>query len=294
VEDGIGPGIAGTFNCMARGIAFSDLVSTVSPTYAREIMTGEYGERLDGLLRRRRDRVVGILNGIDTVTYDPATDPHLAKPFSVEDTLGKVACKTALQREMGLPVAATSPLLGVVTRLVEQKGLELLVRIAPWLLANTDAQLVLLGSGQEQYEEAFRRMARAYPDRIAARIGFDVPLAQSIYAGSDAFLMPSRFEPCGLGQMIALRYGSVPIVRATGGLNDTVREGFDGNGFRFHEFSDQDFAGAIQRALTTYRDTRSWAILRARGMGEDHSWSNAATQYANMYTWAMKARGQGQ
>lgn len=289
VEDGMGPGIAKSFNCMARGIAFSDLVTTVSPTYAREIMTPEYGERLDELLRRRSNRMVGILNGIDTTTYDPATDPHIAKPYSASDTLGKVACKAALQREVGLPVAPNTPLLGVVTRLVEQKGLDLLDDVMPWLIKNTDAQVVLLGSGQAKYENAFRHHARANQSRIAVRIGFDVPLAQSIYAGSDAFLMPSRFEPCGLGQMIALRYGSVPIVRATGGLSDTVREGPEGNGFRFHPFEGNEFGKAIARALETYKDTARWAAIRSRGMLEDHSWTNAAAQYSELYEWARKA-----
>jgi starch synthase len=289
VEDGMGPGIARSFNCMARGIGFSDLVSTVSPTYAREIMTPEYGERLDELLRRRRDRVVGILNGIDTVTYDPQTDSHIAKPYSADDVLGKVACKAALQREVGLPVAPNRPLLGVVTRLVEQKGLDLLDVVMPWLVQKTDAQVVILGSGQAKYENAFRHHARANPDRVATRIGFDVPLAQSIYAGSDAFLMPSRFEPCGLGQMIALRYGSVPIVRATGGLGDTVKEGPEGNGFRFHPFDGQEFGKAIERALIAYTDTERWAAIRDRGMREDHSWAHAARQYTGLYQWAQKA-----
>lgn len=291
VEDGMGPGIAHSFNCMARGIGFSDLVSTVSPTYAHEIMTPEYGERLDALLRRRRDRVVGILNGIDTITYDPENDPHIAKSYSANDVLGKVACKAALQREVGLPVMPNRPLLGVVTRLVEQKGLDLLDFVMPWLIQKTDAQVVLLGSGQAKYEKAFRHHARANPTRVAVRIGFDVPLAQSIYAGSDAFLMPSRFEPCGLGQMIALRYGSVPIVRATGGLSDTVREGPEGNGFRFHPFDGQEFGKAIERALVAYADTDRWAAIRDRGMREDNSWVHAARQYAGMYQWAQKALG---
>ena len=287
-EDSMGPGIAGTFNFMARGILFNDVVTTVSPTYAREIMTAEYGERLDGLLRAKRDRVAGILNGIDREAFNPATDVHLAAPFDANDVSGKAACKSALQAEFGLPIAPDRPLLGIVSRLVEQKGLDLLDQAMPWLLRHTDAQVVVLGSGNAHLQFVMQQHARAHPQRIAARIGFDAALAQRIYAGSDAFLMPSRFEPCGLGQMIALRYGSVPIVRATGGLNDTVREGFDGNGFRFHPYDVRHFADAIGRALKVYRDPESWALLRARGMREDNSWDHAATQYSGVYEWAVR------
>jgi starch synthase len=276
---------------MARGILFSDIVSTVSPTYAEEIMTAEYGEGLDGVLRSKRDRVVGILNGIDTTVFDPATDPHIAERYSAADPAGKVACKAALQRECSLPVAPDVPLLGIVSRLVDQKGLDLLHGAIPWLLRDTDAQFVLLGSGQANWQDAFRGYAAAFPDRIAVRIGFDAALAQRIYAGTDAFLMPSRFEPCGLGQMIALRYGSVPIVRATGGLNDTVREGWDGNGFRFHPYETGRFTDAIGRALVAYRDREGWAMLRARGMGEDNSWGHAAARYGRVYLAARRILG---
>jgi len=287
-EDSMGPGIAGTFNFMARGIFFNDVVTTVSPTYAQEIMTTVYGERLDGLLRAKRDRVAGILNGIDREAFNPATDVHLAAPFDVDDLSGKAACKAALQAEFDLPVAPDRPLLGLVSRLVEQKGLDLLDQVMPWLLQRTDAQLVVLGSGNAHLQFVIQQHARAHPQRIAVRIGFDAALAQRIYAGSDAFLMPSRFEPCGLGQMIALRYGSVPIVRATGGLVDTVREGYDGNGFRFHPYDAQHFADAIARALEVYRDRESWALLRARGMREDNSWDHAAEQYGGVYGWAVQ------
>ncbi len=291
IENGLGPRVAGAFNFMARGIAFSDIISTVSPTYADEIMTAEYGEGLDGVLRARRDRVVGILNGIDTTTFDPATDVHISSRFSADDPSGKAKCKAALQREFAFPEKADRPLLGIVTRLVDQKGLALLHSAMPWLLRETDAQLVLLGSGQANWQDAFRGYAVAHPDRIAAHIGFDAALAQRIYAGSDAFLMPSRFEPCGLGQMIALRYGSVPIVRATGGLNDTVREGFDGNGFRFHPYDAGHFTDAIGRALVAFRDEAGWAVLRERGMREDNSWANAAGRYGRLYAAARRILG---
>ncbi|CAN5378003.1 glycogen synthase GlgA [soil metagenome] len=291
IENGMGAGPAGSFNFMARGICYSDFVNTVSPTYAEEIMTGEYGERLDGLLRERRDRVVGILNGIDTAMFDPATDPHLAAPYDADDPSGKAQCKAALQRTLGLPEAAHRPLLGIVSRLAEQKGLDLLDRVVPWLVRETDAQLVVLGSGDAHLQDAFLHHAGMHPDRVAVRIGFDAALAQQVYAGSDAFLMPSRFEPCGLGQMIALRYGSVPIVRATGGLNDTVQEGWEGNGFRFHPYEATHFSDAIGRALVTYRDQASWAMLRARGMREDNSWVHAAKHYAGLYARALRTVG---
>lgn len=291
VENGMGAGIANSFNFMARGILFADVVSTVSPTYAREILGLEYGERLDGLLRSRQDRVTGILNGIDTAAFDPHTDRHLAAPYRAGDVTGKAACKAALQQALGLEVNPARPVLGIVSRLVEQKGLELLHGVMPWLLRETDAQVVILGSGQQYLQEAFLRRAEQHPGRVAVRIGFDAALAQQIYAGSDAFLMPSRFEPCGLGQLIALRYGSVPIVRATGGLADTVREGPNGNGFVFHRYDTKDFGDAIWRALQCYRDSASWAIVRERGMREDHSWDTAAQQYAGVYEWARRLIG---
>lgn len=290
VENGMGPGIGGTFNCMARGILHADVVTTVSPTYAQEIRTAEFGERLDGLLRHRGSRVVGILNGIDTTLYDPATDRHLVAPYTADDVSGKAACKAALQAECGLTVDADRPLLGVVSRLVQQKGFDLLHGALPWLMEQTNAQLVLLGTGQQDLEDAFRYVGARFPDRCAIRIGFDAAFAQRIYAGSDAFVMPSRFEPCGLGQLIALRYGSVPIVRATGGLADTVREGFDGNGFRFHPFEVGHLRDAIARALTTYRARESWEILRTRGMREDHSWTRAAEEYGRVYAFARGLR----
>lgn len=291
LEDALGGRFAGTFNFMARGIVHSDIVSTVSPTYADEIMTPEYGEGLDGVLRSRRDRMVGILNGIDATIFDPFTDPSIAAPYRADDPSGKAVCKAALQRECKLPATADRPLLGVVSRLVEQKGFELLEGVMPWLLRETDAQLIVLGSGQANWEALFRRYAAEYPERVAARIGFDAALAQRIYAGSDMFLMPSRFEPCGLGQMIALRYGSVPVVRATGGLNDTVREGWEGNGFRFHPYEARYFADAIGRALAAYRNREGWEMLRERGMREDNSWSHAAHVYARLYLAAVKSRG---
>ena len=291
LENGMGPGIANTFNFMGRGIAFSDVITTVSPTYAKEILSDEYGERLQGVLRSRWDRVTGILNGIDRTAFDPATDSSIAAAYDADSPSAKATCKAALQEEMGLTVAPRVPLLGIVSRLVEQKGMDLLDGALHWILGETDAQFVLLGSGQADIEAAMQRHAAANPGRVGIRLGFDAGLAQRIYAGSDAFLMPSRFEPCGLGQMIALRYGSVPIVRATGGLNDTVREGWVGNGFVFHSYDTRDFIEAINRALLVYRDTKSWSMLRTRGMREDNSWVGAARKYVGVYEWALRIRG---
>jgi starch synthase len=275
-------------NFMARGIRYADIISTVSPTYAQEILTPDYGERLDELLRTRQDHLAGIINGIDYSIFDPATDPHIAANYSADDIAGKAACKAALQRECGFAADPGRPLLGMVTRLVEQKGLDLLDTVIPWLVAQTDAQLVLLGSGEPAMERAFAEHMRRYPTRFRVHLRFDAALAQRIYAGSDAFLMPSRYEPCGLGQLIALRYGAIPIVRATGGLNDTVREGYDGNGFRFHPYTPQYLADAIARCLICFRDTSGWPILRERGMREDHSWAASAQEYAALYEWAAR------
>jgi len=275
-------------NFAGRGIEYADIVSTVSPTYAQEILTPEYGEQLDGLLRTRKEHVVGILNGIDYNAFNPATDPHIAATYSADDASGKTACKAALQRECGFAVDPSRPLLGMVTRVVEQKGLDLVYQVLPWLIGHTNAQLVVLGRGDPTIEFAFVEQMRRHPERINVQLRFDAALAQRIYAGSDAFVMPSRYEPCGLAQLIALRYGCIPIVRATGGLIDTVREGYEGNGFRFHDYSAGDLRAAIERGLTCFRDTNGWPILRARGMREDHSWNAAAREYVALYEWATR------
>jgi starch synthase len=275
-------------NFMARGIRYADIVSTVSPTYAQEILTPEGGEQLDELLRTRQDLVVGIINGIDYDLFDPARDPQIAANYSAANPAGKALCKAALQRECGFAPDPARPLLGMVTRLVEQKGLNLLDAVLPWLVAQTDADLVLLGIGEPSMERTFAEHMRRNPTRINVQLRFDAALAQRIYAGSDAFVMPSRYEPCGLSQQIALRYGAIPIVRATGGLNDTVREGYDGNGFRFHPYTPQHLADAITRCLVSFRDTNGWPLLRERGMREDHSWAASAQEYAALYEWATR------
>jgi starch synthase len=272
-------------NLMKAGLTFADALTTVSPTYAKEILTHEAGAGLDSVLRQRRGDLHGILNGIDVAEWDPERDPHLPARYSARDLSGKAACKAALQAELGLPVRADVPLVAAVSRLADQKGVDLVAAVLPDLLAR-EVQVALLGSGEPRYEEGFARAARDRPDRMAARIGFDEPLAHRIEAGADAFLMPSRYEPCGLNQMYSLRYGTVPIVRAVGGLEDTV-EDYDGwnrgTGFKFSAYSPQAFLLAIRRALDAWRDRRAWSGIVERGMAQDFSWDRSAASYEALY-----------
>jgi starch synthase len=270
---------------MKAGLTYADALTTVSPTYAREILTPQGGAGLDGLLRHRQADLTGILNGIDVQEWDPARDPHLAAPYSARDLSGKARCKAALQAELGLPARPDVPLLGVVSRLTEQKGMDLIAAALPAITAR-ELQVAVLGSGEPIYQEALRRAAREHPGRVAVRIGFDEPLAHRIEAGADLFLMPSRFEPCGLNQMYSLRYGTVPVVRAVGGLADTV-EDYDGwsrgTGFRFTEYAPHALVTAVRRALDVFRDRRAWRGLVARGMAEDNSWERSAGRYEALY-----------
>jgi starch synthase len=282
----------GECNPMARAIARADIVSTVSPRYAKEILTSEFGEGLDGLLQERKADVRGIVNGIDIDFFDPARDPHIAAQYSAVDRRGKAPCKAALQTEGGMRVDPETPVLGVIGRLVEQKGIDLLTAVAPDLLEG-GAQLVVLGTGDPAYEERWRKLRDRYPSRLFLTLGFDAGLAQRIYAGCDLFLMPSRFEPCGLGQLISLRYGTIPVVRAVGGLADTVRDlddrPRDGNGFSFRQYDRTAFSGALARALRAFRrDGDRWNELRGRAMHEDHSWTASATQYLDVYKLAQR------
>ncbi len=272
-------------NFMKAGLTFADKLTAVSPSYAKEILTPDGGAGLDSVLRHRRAELVGILNGIDVVTWDPARDPHLPARYSSRDVSGKALCKEALQRELGLPVRADIPLVGMISRLADQKGIDLVVAALPDLLAR-DVQLAVLGTGSPAYEDAFRRAAADRPDRLAARIGFDEALAHRIEAGADAFLMPSRYEPCGLNQMYSLRYGTLPVVRAVGGLEDTV-EDYDGwmhgTGFKFRDYAPAALLLAVRRALDTFRDRRAWRALMLRGMAQDFSWDRSARSYEALY-----------
>jgi starch synthase len=287
------PDLADVVDLMGRGILFADVITTVSERYAAEILSPEYGERLDPLLRERKDRLFGILNGIDTAVLDPATDPYIPVHYDLEHLERRRENKLALQREAALPVDAQVPLVGMIGRLSGQKGLDLLAPIAEALLRQ-GIQLVVLGVGDEHYAQLLRRLERDYPNQVRAFLRFDTPLAQRIYAGSDIFLMPSRYEPCGLGQMIAMRYGSVPVVRETGGLADTVAE-WDpqrgtGTGFRFERYDPLDCLAALMRALETYRYPEAWRRLQRNGMACDFSWDRSASKYVELYLLALRTK----
>ena len=269
----------GRVNYLKGGIYFSDAISTVSKGYAREIQTPEYGFGLDGYLRAQ-DRLTGILNGVDYSEWDPQTDPHIAKNYSVDDLSGKRECKRALLAEFGLPADATDrPLIGIVSRFAEQKGFDLIAQIAGALL-DQDLGLVVLGSGDRNFEQMFNHFHAVRPDKCGVWIGYNNALSHRIEAGADMFLMPSRYEPSGLNQMYSLRYGAVPIVRATGGLDDTIDEE---TGFKFWDYSGTALMGAIQDALAAYRHRDEWTTMMRRGMQKDFSWGASAAEYSKLY-----------
>jgi starch synthase len=271
------------------GITFSRLITTVSPRYAAEIQTPEFGFGFDGILRSRAADLVGILNGIDYDQWDPDRDPHLPVHFDIDTLEGKLAVKRALLVDFGLPVtdaAMERPLVAMISRLVDQKGFDLIADIADDL-PRLDASYVLLGTGERRYEDLWLGLSARHPTRIAARIGFDEGLAHRIEAGADLFLMPSRFEPCGLNQMYSLRYGTVPLVRATGGLFDTVRNldpaTGEGTGFTFDEYSGPALFGTLQWALDIYKNRPLWRKIQTAGMRQDFSWAASARQYEAVY-----------
>jgi starch synthase len=270
----------GQISYIKGGIAFADALSTVSPTYAREIQTPEYGFGLDGALRARTGVLTGILNGVDYQQWSPEIDTFIPAHYSAEDLAGKRVCKQHLLEEFGLPQAAMDrPLIGIVSRFTRQKGTDLLAEIAGQIVAD-DLYMVALGSGEPEYEAFFRQMAAAHPGRIALRIGFDNGLAHRIEAGSDMFVMPSRYEPCGLNQIYSLKYGTVPVVRATGGLDDTIE---DGTGFKFWDYSGQAFLGAVRAAAAAFSNPETWQETMRRGMRKDFSWKASATLYSALY-----------
>ena len=278
----------GSCNLLKGALTFADLLNTVSPTYSREIRTAEFGFGLEGVIKDRADRWAGVVNGIDTDTWNPATDQHLSARYSTEDLTGKKACKKALQREMNLPQRAV-PLLAVVSRLSDQKGLDMIGGILPELMA-LDLQFVLLGTGDPSAEQSFREFQARYPKRIGLRIGFDEGLAHRIEAGSDMFLMPSRYEPCGLSQLYSLRYGTVPIVRRTGGLADTIvaysplaLADERATGFRFGDATPEALLTAVLLALRVYKDKPQWQSLMVAGMRTDVSWARSAQSYEALY-----------
>jgi len=270
----------GRVSYIKAGIEFADALNTVSPTYAREIQTPEFGFGLDGSLRDRAAVLSGILNGVDYTEWSPETDPLIPAHYSVDDLSGKAICKRQLLEEFGLPAAAMDrPLLGIVSRFTRQKGTDLVAEIAAQLVAE-DVYLVALGSGDPEYEAFFLSMQEEYPGRIAARIGFDNGLAHRIEAGTDIFLMPSHYEPCGLNQIYSLRYGTVPVVRATGGLDDTIEEG---TGFKFAQYSGQALLGAVRAAVRAFADREEWQRMMRRGMAKDFSWKTSSLAYSALY-----------
>ncbi len=275
----------GNVSFMKAGIVYADVINTVSKTYAKEIQTPVYGQLMDGVLRSRAQDIYGIVNGLNYHEFNPETDARIYRNYGIGNLHDKMENKYALQRELDLPPGDV-PLMGVVSRLVDQKGLDLIAEIIPDLMRE-DVQFVLLGTGDPYYEELFRSFHQEYPNKIAVEIGFNVALAQRIYAGCDMFLMPSRFEPCGLGQLISIRYGTIPIVRSTGGLADTVTnyepERRAGNGFTFAEYSADALKDAVLRAIAVYRDRRIWMSLVENAMRHDFSWNRSAAEYMSVY-----------
>ncbi len=289
IKPGI-PGLDDIVNLLGRGLYFADAVNTVSNRYAQEILTPEYGERMDPLLRVFRSKLYGIINGIDYDVFNPASDPNLVARYDSDSIDRKVENKLALQKEVGLPQDPRVPVIGLISRLYDQKGLDLIANIM-WGLMRLDLQCVVLGAGDAKYEEMFRANARDNPRKLAVTIGFKPVLAQHIYAGADMFLMPSRFEPCGLGQLISLRYGTIPIVRATGGLADTIQD-WDpvrqtGNGFVFEAYDHWDLYAQVVRALENFRQPALWRRLQRNAMTTDVSWANSAHQYVRLYHTAI-------
>ena len=278
----------GEVNFMARGIYHATMINTVSPTYAREIMTTEGGAGLDGLLRHRGFDVHGILNGLDYEEWDPGTDGRLAARFDAHKRELRRENRRALQERLGLPQTDDGPLVAMISRLDWQKGLDITGHVIHLLLNDTagKAQFVVLGTGEAHYEAMFAQLANYHREKMAAVLAYDADLAPLIYAGSDLFLMPSLFEPCGLGQLIAMRYGSVPVVRATGGLADTVEN--ESTGFTFHEHSAEAFWGALSRAIRVYRtEPERWAEIQKQGMEADYSWERSARGYEQLFGWAI-------
>ena len=285
----------GSVNFLKGGLVFSDYLTTVSRKYAQEIQTREYGYGLDGVVRGRADRLVGILNGVDYALWNPEKDKLIAAKYSVKDLSGKQNCKQALLKLFALPSEnLAKPVIGIVSRFVDQKGFDLIAEKAHELM-HEDLLLVVLGTGERKYEELFRALAAAYPGRVGLKIAYDNTVAHQIEAGTDMFLMPSRYEPCGLNQIYSLKYGTVPIVRATGGLDDTI-EAFDiehgtGTGFKFVEYSGAAMIRSVRQALHLFMDERIWRRIQLNGMAKDFSWRGSAVEYAKVYAAARTARG---
>jgi starch synthase len=281
-------------NYLKGGLIFSDYLTTVSRKYAQEIQTAEYGCGLEGVVQGRGDRLIGILNGVDYAAWSPENDLLIAARYSASDLAGKRTCKNDLLAQFGLPEEnLTRPLVGIVSRFADQKGFDLLAEIADELL-DENLAIVALGTGEAKYEKMFRELAQSFPAKLAVKVAYDNTLAHKIEAGSDMFLMPSRYEPCGLNQIYSLRYGTVPVVRATGGLDDTI-EPYDpasggGTGFKFEEYKAAALLGAVRQALAAFDNQVAWRRLQTNGMAKDFSWRASAAEYARLYEQARTAR----
>ncbi len=287
----------GRVNFLKGALNFADYLTTVSPRYADEIQTLEYGHGLDGVVRNRADRLIGILNGVDYTVWNPARDKLIAARYSPKDLSGKLACKKNLLEVFGLPPETVNrPVIGIVSRFADQKGFDLIEQVAPELLAE-DLAIVALGAGEAKHERLFRDLQKAYPGKISVKVAYDNTLAHKVEAGSDIFLMPSRYEPCGLNQIYSMKYGTVPVVRATGGLDDTI-QAFDpetsrGTGFKFQAYDGPALLAALQEALAIFRNKPAvWRRIQANGMAQDFSWQVSAIEYAGLYEMAWKSRNQ--
>jgi starch synthase len=281
----------GKLNLMKTGLVFADALNTVSPRYAEEIQSAPLGCGLEGVLQQRREVLTGIINGVDYSVWDPATDPHLPKNYRVETSAaGKAACKEALQTELGLPANPRTPLVGLVGRLVDQKGLDLVSGVIQEWVRGHDVQWAILGTGEPKYHQLFANLAERSANKVAAKLSYSEPLAHLMEAGADLFLMPSRYEPCGLNQLYSLKYGTVPVVRATGGLADTITDctretlaAHTATGFSFREYEVRGLAEALQRACDAYTQGHVWPQLVETGMRQDWSWARSARQYLDLY-----------
>ena len=274
-------------NFMKGGIIYADAITTVSKTYAKEIQYPYFGEHLDGLLRSREQDISGIVNGIDYSVYNPRTDKYIFETYDEESLDRKLDNKIALQKSLGLPERRNVPLIAIVSRLVEPKGMDLVVRMMDEILQHEDIQLVVLGTGEKRYEDWFKGLAWRYPKKVSVNIYFSNELAQRIYAGADIFLMPSKYEPCGIGQLIALRYGTIPVVRQTGGLKDTVQQynkyTQEGNGFVFENYNAHEMMYALKRALSFYGNYEIWHKIQLNAVQSDFSWKRSAKEYEALY-----------
>ncbi len=283
----------GKINFLKGGLVFADVITTVSRKYAEEIQTEEFGFGLEGVLFERRDDLFGILNGVDYDVWNPEIDPHIAKNYSAEDTGGKRECKADLLKIYGHEGDLDTPVVGIISRLVAQKGFDILHEIGDRLAA-LDVRFVVLGTGERKYEEFFLEMEKKYPDKVRAKIAYDDALAHKIEAGADMFLMPSRYEPCGLNQIYSLKYGTVPIVRNTGGLSDTVvdvdEDPEGGTGFKFDNYSSSELFDAIVRAISWYHKPDEWARIVKRCMEQDFSWDRSAERYIEVYNRALSKK----